>query len=308
MTVDEAAEISQLFASLGVSQPACELYIDTFRHPYLRFSEFFTLPGSTITGIKADECRKIAELLAAKIPWIVSDCQILPEPRPRRESGQLHLVRPILVDGRPYMFIFKLSAPYMGGAQDEEIVHAAQQGLSPTVNTDRLYFNARLLPVHEMEKEHGHIVDFQAVQIREAIFEVTSKSVGRDVWSTVLFDEVDFSAVNQTFAEMFGHGADWTGGRLFSPVVVDYLTLALNLIWCDRAFVDQIAVMYDRAFTSFLHGGTLAGIANEDRQFWSAYFGAWKSERVSSRAGNPHWQMVKYPDASWIAQFGSGHR
>lgn len=276
--------------------------IDTFHLTYILFPESFALPAVHFDGLTYENASRFLEPLQKYVPHYIKDCQVLPEPRPRKDSQQLHLVREYQIAEQKYLYIFRIHAAYMGGAQKAEFIEQATKGKSACVNTDRIYFQARLVPVHSIKKLHGQIVDFEALQIKDSLFKVSSNETRRDMWSTVLFDEVDFRELNQNFTQIFSFESEWQMGKLFQPFVVDYLTLCLNLINPDWKILHAVLPHYHEGFQQFLQSHTYANPSEAAELFWSAYYAIWSRKLTPARSGNPHWEITTYADRNWLAQ------
>lgn len=296
MLVSEAQELNRILSVLEPADFTGEVMVDTFHLPYVRFDEAFVLPPVKLHDIQFEQARAIVELLARLVPGYVAGCQVLPEARPRRDTDQLHLVRRYGAGEREYIFIFKVILKYMGGAADEEIVAAGAQGVTPSIRSDRLYFETRLLPVRSVTEQDGAIVDFQSLHIKDALFKIQERSPGTDIWSTMLFDEVDFSKINRRFTELLAFETEWKMPRLFWPFAIEYLSLCLNLVHPDRRLVDFMMPYFHRAFEALLPGTLPLAIPEEDRAVWRSYYDSWSYEPRTSRGGNPHWALLSLPD------------
>lgn len=281
--------------------PVPSVVIDTMRHPYAQLSQTVVWPAVTVTGIEPVQQERVANVLAQQLPGFVQGCNLLPEPRPRRESHQVQFVRLHEFEDQRFLYIFRVSAGYMGGAANTEIVAGARQGISPSFQTDKVYFSARLLPVREVRVASYGIVDFEAHQLADAEFLFRERTEGQtlEVFTTSLFDEIDFGKLEQSFLEQFSFGTEWTGGKTFRPFVIDYLTLALNLVVPEPGLVEQIGPHFARAFAALRKEGTLATLPESEKQFWRKYFAAWAYENRFSRGGNPQWALIAYPDPAW---------
>lgn len=300
MQAGEQTAINQSLANIDPKHQKCpephssniELYIDTFRHPYIKFDAPFALPGINTIEVRKEEAHEYVNVLREKIPFFIAGCSLLPESRPRKNSNQLQFVKAIQVDSYKFLYMIKISAEYFGGASPDEIVSDRQQEVSPGIMTDRIYYNARIIPVQNVTLQKNAIIDFEPYQLKEAIFSISSREMERDMWSTILFDEVDFTQINESLTEMFRfHGAEWKPGRLMQPFVIDYLTLNLNLFY---PCVNQIASYTKRfasVFDSFLKKKNADRLSDADRTFWHNYYRSFLFERVLSRSGNPHWKF-----------------
>ncbi|MDH5656079.1 MAG: hypothetical protein OEZ34_09240 [Spirochaetia bacterium] len=254
-------------------------------------------PSVHINHILPEERKIITEILLENIPTFITGCSILPEPRPRKDSNQIHYVRSYHENGSDYIYIFKVSCEYMGGADSSEIKIEGRQGIAPSFKTNRIYFSSLLIPVSEIARDNkGYINNFTPVQIKDAIFKVSSDDVIRDFRSTVLFDEIDFSEVNNKITVHFEFNSSWKHNKLFYPFVIDYLSLCMNLIHPDKNAVDLYAGIFDRCFMNFMSGEDSGTMSAEDKNFLKRYYNDWYFERIFSRSGNPHWLVKKVPD------------
>lgn len=304
---DELRKINKILESADpIHQPVGEYRVDTMRHPYFQFSEKFKWPAITVTKIEPEQSRQIVNVLHERLPSFIAGCHLLPEPHPRKDSNQLHFVRPYKIKDFEYIYMLKISAEYMGGAAQNEIYGRVVQGRSPSFLTDRIYYSVRFVPVEKIEYYQNQIIDFEPRRLNEAIFEVTKTLDVRnrpDHISTMAFDEVDFSRVENQFSELFSFSNDWSADRLFRPFSIEYLTLCMNLIIPLPSLVDFYAEFFDQGLRHFIESGSLENIGKREKKFWSEYFSIWSYERSLSRSGNPHWLITKYPTQEWIKNF-----
>lgn len=275
---------------------AYTLNVDTFHHAYMQFDEKFRWPSVNLSKVDSQEAAAITEVLLKYAPFAIKNCQILPDPRSGRYSHHLFYVKKVTEEPIRLIYIFRVSCQYMGGADSGEIIKPAKQGFSPEILTDRVYFASRLLPVQSLTEENGSIIDFQPLKLRDAVFHISNQNPERDIWSTILFDEVDFSSVNRKFSEIFGFGESWPAERLFLPFVVDSLAIACNLILLNPAVVSTIAHYYARLLHVFLQMFSTDKADADTVSFWRNYYTGWKYERILSKSGNPHWQLTGSPN------------
>ncbi len=290
----------QLSAELDSLDPGAALnatlHIDTFRHPYLQFPEKFVWPAIHTDGITDDQAEELMAILIPGIPGFLAKCDLLATPKPRKNSSQLQFVRALEFGTIRYIYQFRVSAEYMGGALNDEVLMKHAQGVTPRFLTDRIYFTARIIPVVGIRKEYDRILDFEPLQIKEAIFRVTPVELERDIWSTILFDEVDFSSVNQHFTEMFRFGdAIWKPGRLFFPFAIDFVTLTANNLMPQADTLMKFTEMYNELLGCFLDDRSFETIPEKVKNYWKRYYESWEFERIFSRGGNPHWVCRQFP-------------
>ncbi|MEQ9365578.1 MAG: hypothetical protein RIF32_15130, partial [Leptospirales bacterium] len=231
---------------------------------------------------------------------------VLPEPRPIKENNYLHLVRACEIEDREYLYLIKILAQYLGGAKNAEILQPASSGVSATVRTDRVYFQSRLIPVDQIDYDRGRIVDFRPVRLREALLDGITRAQGfhvatKEMRVLDMFDEIDYSQANEELTSMFSVGAEWAPGKVFRPFMVDYHTLTMNLVYPDYRLVDGFLKHFHRGFDALLNDLNLDGLSADTREFWAAYYQAFRYERKLSRSSNPHWRLLEYPDRDWLA-------
>lgn len=277
-----------------------EIRVDTMRHPYALLPKTVAWPAVTVTGMTELEQESVVGVVAGELPGFVTGCHLLPEPRPRRDTNQVQLVRPYRIANADYLYMLRISAEYMGGADNTEVIRPARQGLSPSFLTDRIYFNARLFPVRSVMEGDSGIHDFDAFSIQDANFLVRERDEGlRSIFATALFDQIDFGPVEARFQDLFSFGATWKAGRIFRPFVIDQLTLAFNLIVPDVHLIAELGPLFASAFNRLKATGNLEGLTEAEMSFWRDYYGAWSFENDFSRGGNPQWRLTSYPDARW---------
>jgi len=267
-----------------------QVFIDTFHHPYLKVCQSFQMPSITLSGILDNKAEALTEVLLKYFPQLITGQQILPEPRPGKDSHQLQFIKEVTFENEKYVSLIKVNASYMGGARNEEVLIAGKQGVTPSILTDRVYFNSRLIPVSAIQMNDGFITNFIAKQVKDAIFYVSSRDTMRDVWSTVLFDEVDFTQVNKMFTSFLAFVNPWPTAH-FLPLIVDYLTICFVGITGDSKETLSILPYFHGAFHMILEKGDCSAISDPDKNFWIQYFHSFQFERVASKSGNPHWQL-----------------
>ena len=275
-----------------------KLAIDTFHHSYVQFEDSFLWPAIHTNRIEPEEKNQITDILLTHVPSFIENCSVLTESRPRRDSNQVHYVRSYKFNEVEYIYIFKVFAEYMGGADQTEIVSRGKQGIAPSFHTDRVYFESLLIPVSNITRDvHGYVTDFIPIQIKDAIFKVSSDEEIRNFRSSVLFDEIDFSQVNNKITNHFSYGKQWKFNNLFYPIIIDYLSLCMNIITPYKKVVDLNAPVFARMFMNFIHQEDGSNMEITDKQFLCDYYESWKFERIFSKSGNPHWVMREHPFA-----------
>lgn len=302
-------KIKQLLADSPEQElPAFELKTDNFHHPYIQFPDAFAWPAVSIDGVGDPAAQEIASILWLRAPHFIQNCQVLPAPRPKKNVYELQFVREYQRDNRRYLYIFKISTHYMGGANENEVLTPVAQGLGPSFQTDRIYYQARLLPVESIQLADNCIVDFEASRLKETMIAMELKpkvenkqGFPKEIRSSTLFDELDFSEINHRLLEMFAFGEKWRLEKIFKPFVVEHLTLCLALLYPQITLLDHIVDSFHIAWSLLLEEGRLDALNVEERAFWNLYYRAFRCENVRSRSGNPHWRFLSYPDMDTLA-------
>ncbi len=295
MLPEETSSLNPLLKNLPSSvKSGYSIHIDTFRHPYIQFDDTFIWPSIHTGEITEEQAEKIIHILTERIPGFIANCSIMPLPRPRKNSSQLHFIKKLYVNERPYTYQIRISAEYMGGANEDELLTSHGQGITPQFITNRIYYTARIFPSSGWDSFQGSITNFTPLQIKDAIFKISPIGTERDMWSTILFDDIDFSAVNEKFTEIFSfYGNKWIPGKLFFPFLIDHLTLNLNVIFPRPEILEKLVSMFDPLVVSVLED-TIDDIPDDIKKFWSDYYSNWDYTLAPARSGNPHWIVNKY--------------
>jgi len=305
MELAEIERINQELRDLSPAEPpAGEVRIDAHHRTFIEFPESFAWPRITVTGITADEAKQAVSVLVRKIPSFIAGCSLLPVPHPSKESGFLHFVRAYELPSSDYIYICKVNCDYLGGANDAEVIAPASQGRTPAIKTNRIYFSGLILAAEKIKRENGWITSFQSRHLKEAIFQVRKKTedseeAHRELFTAMLFDDVDFSRQEEAFIEIFSQDKEWSAGKLLKPLTIEYLSLCLNLPYPFRELVDACAPRYQIALNHFLGSGSMVGLREEQEKFWAEFYSAWKLESAVSRSGNTQWKIANLPDKDW---------
>lgn len=271
------------------------LGIDNFRFFYLTLPEPYELPGASTTGLTAEQKAELFTILADRHPPFTGSFQILPENRPARYATELHLVRPLVYEDSRFVLILRVLAEYRGGAESDEIIEESVQALTPRIRTDKIYYKARIVPCDRIELDGDSVLDFtprRLDQVESVYTEVKGAGPGPGAreHTFAVFLDPDFHEYNGKISARFG---DWPHENVFLPFVADdYVTISLNIVYPHAFYIDTVLPYFARAFDSIAESRDLS---DEDRAFWTAYYGGMDMERSYSRAGNPHWRFTRLP-------------
>ncbi|PJZ71055.1 hypothetical protein CH373_00565 [Leptospira perolatii] len=312
MRLSEVKELNLLLSSLGEKKnEKLSIFIDNLHTPYFEFPSTYDLPSTSVFEVDYKAAQQFLNVAGELIPELIANCFVLPEPRPKRETDRLYLVRPIYSEGQvfqehseenwkqkppPYLLVLSFHLMYLGGASSSDIVSQAHQGRTMSVRTNRIYYLARIVPIESLNLEEGTILDFVSKKYKETEFMV---QVGRDpgdkIYQTFseIFDEVDYSRQIKAINEVLGiQSNDWRLGRIFEPLAVEYLTLTPR-------FLDSSAVRIANEFLSFrqvvdlLLGSESMTLQNQSKDSLFAWLRSFRAERILSPSGNMAWKVFR---------------
>ena len=288
MELTDAAEFTSRIKNLNQeAKPERDLYLDTFRHLYWRTPETMVWPSVDLNGPGKTEAERIFDNLISWIPDVIQGGIVLPEARPVKDNHRIQILKPIYLEDRIFAEVLTFESRYLGGARPEEVLEPHRQGVSPSFVSDRIYFFARLLPIQSFEKSGEQIVSFHPLEFNETTFHVHDVEIEKNLWRSVVFDEVDYSPVEEFYLNRFSFGDPWRWGKLLRPFVVDHLSLAVNLINPTSYDGESMAKMYNQLLTD----GFSTNLDDSVKKFWANWMANWRLERVESRSGNPHWRI-----------------
>lgn len=251
-------------------------------------------PSLSVLEAEAESSEQILKQLMNRIPGLLRGGHVLPQARPRRDEPNLHIVKKYTYEDSLYLLKIKILMTYMGGAMPGEIQEGSVQDRNPAFRSDRVYFQCRLFPVKEVELLEGAIVDFEPEYYGPAsgMKNTVGEAHQTARWNVMLFDEMDFSDLEQQLREQIS-GKDWRPGRLFNPFVIDHGTINWNAFHLKD--VEDLLPQFHRLWHHFRMGDA---IPHEDQRFWDDYYESWKYRRFLSRGGNPHWEIEQAP--GWL--------
>ncbi|MCE9501579.1 MAG: beta-galactosidase, partial [Leptospira sp.] len=262
--------------------------------PYALFDMPYVLPGSSIYSPDFESVYLYIQTLSEYIPEAIVGCHVLPESRPKRDVGKLSLVKEIRIGEFRYLFILKFELAHLGGVKKEDVVKNASQMFNASVRTDRIYFSVRIIPVSSVDRDRNQIVDFTVQSYDASIFQMSTQNQSDSSRRIVseIFDEIDFTFANNSIRDQLRITPEnWSPGKVYEPVAIEYLTVALRFL-----SLSQKEILAD--FESFheIIGYIFAGEkfppekAVENYVKWLKSF---RSERTISPSGNMLWRIQK---------------
>lgn len=289
MQIKDIQSINKVLLDLEGKNKPGEIYVDNLHSPYIKFNEHYELPQSSITKPEFPAILEYVKILMKFLPEAIEGTSLLPEPRPKKETGKLFFVRPILFADRKFLYVFSTDMQYLGGAKPDEIKKSAAQNLTPSVLTDRIYFQSKIFPIESVVEEGDFVTDFKSVRFLGGIFrlDVDRNAESKPRRFSEIFDELDFSEMEAKIREELGINSEiWPMGRVYSPIGIDYLSLSLRFL---KPSLPSIIREF-RKYYSVLDPGE-GGVSPETRNAFHQFLFKHETSRTQSRSGNMLWKI-----------------
>lgn len=289
MNVENFKSINAELNEISGKNKKGQIFIDNLHSPYIKFDQKYVLPSSYVTNPDVDQIKSFVKILMEFVPEALEGTCILPEPRPRRETNKLFFVRPMLFNQFHFMYVFSVDMQYLGGATTEEIKKPATQNLTPSVVTDRIYFQIKVVLLDNLIQDGDHVIDFTAKRFQGGEFRIeTERGDGKPVRKfSEIFDEIDFSETEQTIREELGITKDiWKLGRVYSPIGIDYLSLSMRFL--NPSLADTVHLFHD-FYPLLTQGQSL--ISEKTLELYHTYLSKHDVERTQSKSGNMLWRL-----------------
>lgn len=291
LTTNELREINGLLKHLNSKNSNFSIYVDNLHYPYVLLPEEYILPPISNMELSKQDILLYLEILSKFIPEAMVGCSVLPIQKPKRESGKISLVKEISIHGYDYLYILKIEAGYLGGSNKAKIKLVASQFTHPAFETDRIYFSTRILPIKNVVRKDGEIVDFDVQTFDKGLFfsEVESELDDRPRKYSELFDEIDYSGIVESvkMGLKIVH-PNWALGKIYEPVYIEYLTLVIRFMYPS----------FEKIFSHFSHfyevlevlhsGKTISEISIRNFIYWLKLH---TFERSVSPSGNMRWKI-----------------
>ncbi|TGK38056.1 LIC_10030 family protein [Leptospira andrefontaineae] len=312
MKLNEVKELNKLLQNHSKGRnKEHSIYVDNLHTSFVEFEEKFILPSTSVFEIEFSAAEGFLKSILQLAPELVADSLVLPEPRPKRDIDRLFLIKPFYTEGEmfrenspevwreklpPFAIITSFHVMHLGGAPKEDIYAQASQGKTMSVYSKRAYFSSRVIPLDSLTVLEDAVIDFTTKKYQESDFMV---QISTDTFEGVrhtyseIFDEVDYSKQVSFIHESLGiTPSDWTLGKIFAPLAVEYLTLTTRFL--DPS-LDKIA----KDFNSFhqvvdllLRPGSMT-LEESARNSFFAWLRSHKSERIISPSGNMAWKILR---------------
>ncbi len=291
---NDLKEMNSYLKSLSGKNSPLTIYVDNLHSPYVLLEEEYTLPPISNMDLTKQDIFPYLQILSKFIPEAMAECSVLPMQKPKRESGKISLVREISLRGHNYLYVLKIDAAYLGGSQKDKIKVSASQVTHPAIETDRIYFSIRIIPIKNVIRADGEIIDFEVQTFDKGLFFTEPEEVNSDRPRNFseLFDEVDYSHIIEPIKlSLKILQPNWSLGKIYEPVYIEYLTLAIRFL----------SVSYTKILSHFSHfyeileiihaNGAISDITKRNFIYW---LGRHTFERETSPSGNMRWKILSY--------------
>lgn len=276
-----------------------EYFLDTFRHPYLRFEKPFTWPSIHLIEPTLEEQGRVGDLLNDRFPDFGEDfCSWQNDPFSGNQKYMTFIAAPKALREHGLVFELRVLVGYAGGALPGEIGAQPEQDRSPEFQTDRIYFKAHLFPIDDIKIEDGVV---QQVDVRtfQEVLEASRYSLSheqRSIWATALFDSIDYGYLHDRLRLALSRLGEWTAGSLYPPITIERMTFCLSLL--DFKTGLSMAPPF-RELLDHIEEDDWSGL--ESSREWSKFNSSLHLERTISRGGNPHWHFVPNSETQSVA-------
>lgn len=282
-------EVNQSLVSLtGKNQPG-KVFVDNLHSPFIQFSDSFLLPASSTIEPEFSAKVQFVQTLMHLLPEAINGTSLLPEPRPKKDVGKLFFVRPFLLQNKQFLYIFSTDFQYLGGSSPTEVREPATQNTTPCIETDRVYFQIKVIPVETMQEMQGVVQDFQPKRFRGGSFSwQTERDPNRAVRKfSEIFDEMDFSEIESKIRDEIGISAfNWTLGKIFQPIGIDYLSLCFRFLNPNLSKIIKDL----KGFYEILEPSE-SGVPPRAISAYQAFLSRHQTERKLSKSGNICWKI-----------------
>ncbi|NUM42251.1 MAG: hypothetical protein HUU45_11550, partial [Leptospiraceae bacterium] len=233
MTLDEIKELNRKIQSIPERKNLTHcVFVDNLHSPYAEFSETYILPPVSHNELDFLSAEKFIDTLIHFLPESISGCSVLPEPRPKRESGKLFLVKKLYND--KFLYIIKFEPSYLGGVIPNDIIEKETLEKKASILTNRIYFSIRIIPVEKIIEKEGQIIDFQGKIFEpgnSTLIETNEQLHKGKKKVSELFDEIDFSDQIQNLNnKLLIHKNNWKPEKVYHPISIEYLTVSVRFL------------------------------------------------------------------------------
>lgn len=301
MELIQIEELNKILSSISGQNRPHEIFVDNLHTAFLEFEENFILPSTSVYEIDFSAAKEFLLQAEQLIPELIQGCNVLPIPKPKKNSNQLFLVKEIHFSkenqNKKFIFVVSFILTYLGGAPNSMIVKQPVQGKTAAIRTRRIYFLARILPLESLEFQNDVLVDFLTRRYKETEFmidvdSVSSYNKSQHTYSE-LFDDVDYSKQISMIHSILNINKEiWKPGKVFEPIDVELHTISSR-------FLESSQERIFNQFETFRHlidlllspeSMTINLMNQEPLHEWLHSF---ETERGTTPSGNMLWKILK---------------
>jgi len=288
---NDLQEMNSYLKTLTGKNVPHSVFVDNLHSPFLLLEEEYTLPPISNMDLTKKDIFPYLQILSKYIPEAMVDCSVLPMQKPKRETGKISLVREISLRGHNYLYIFKIDAAYLGGSPRDKVKVSASQVMHPAIETDRIYFSARIVPIKNVIRADGEIIDFEVQAFDKGLFfsEPEEAVSDRPRNFSELFDEVDYSHIIEPIKiSLKIQQPNWVLGKIYEPVYIEYMTLSIRFLSASYNSIHSHFSHFYEILEIIHANGTISDIAKRNFIYW---LGRHSFERGTSPSGNMRWKI-----------------
>lgn len=252
-------------------------------------SDFVIPPIDVAKGIDVAKNKDLIQHIQSVLPHCLKNTNVLKKPIPDFEKYYLHFVRKIEVDLHEYIYVLKINLKYGGGGKP--IIHEKHPDkYLPGYHTNKLYFQAHIIPVEEIKIKHNEIISFKPRKYTQA--EKYIQSSGFEFMVSEIFDQQDFSDISQKFSEQFNQN-----DQPFKPLVdyyplkFAYSTIALNLLYPDQDTIIKIMPVFDKITQILFDENSEDILTQTDKKILQSYYSLYHFERKVNENRDLFWDI-----------------
>ncbi|MBM9576802.1 hypothetical protein JWG45_06500 [Leptospira sp. 201903070] len=301
MELNQVEELNRILASASGQNRPYEIFVDNLHTPFLKFEESYILPPTSVYGVEFSAAKEFLLQAEQLIPELIAGCHVLPEAKPKKNSNQLFLVKPLPSnqenEDKKFIFVVSFFLSYLGGSPASMFVKQPAQGKTASVRTQKIYFLARILPLDSLEIESEQIVNFLTRQYKETEFMVDVDTVPafnkiQHTYSE-LFDDVDYSKQISLIHSILNITKDvWQPGKVFEPIDVEFHSISSRFLdgSQERIFSQFSTIRHLIDLLLSPESMTIDSVIQEPLHNWLRSFG---TERDVTPSGNMLWKILK---------------
>jgi hypothetical protein len=266
-----------------------DVYVDNLKQPFIILPESYKLPSVPHTGINYNCAKEFLKGIAPHFSPHLRDFYVMPNSRPKRDSGKLMLVKDFSIENNIFLYVIKFESTYLGGAKKEDKILEGTQEFSTSILTNRVYFSASIFPVQELVKQEGFIIDF-VVPSYTPIYYDTEMSINKKKFFSELFDEIDYSPMIDTIKNRLELPNHWKLGKIYEPIFIEYLSMCIRFLSFNIQDNIQNFSKFHKILTNVVQREDTIHL--ESIQFFHKWLEMFSFERSRTISGNMAWKIL----------------